>query len=114
MERYQLLIYRYSRETKMILPELNDKRRSSLYVVRLLAATLVVMIFVFAGIAADAAVKQKGYASAEEAVKAFVAATKSNDDKELLSIFGPDEKKLISSGDPVSDKMRRERFISEY
>jgi hypothetical protein len=97
-----------------MLPEMNNKERSVIYVFRFLAATVVVMILNLAGIAADAAVKQKGFASAEEAVKAFAAAMKSNDDKELLSIFGTAAKELISSGDPVSDRQRRERFIDEY
>jgi hypothetical protein len=39
---------------------------------------------------------------------------KSNDESELLSIFGAAGKGLISSGDPVSDKQRRERFIADY
>jgi carboxylesterase type B len=98
----------------MILPGTSNKTRSALYAFRLLAASIAVVISVFAGIAADAAVKQKGFASAEEAVKAFAAAMKSNDDKELLSIFGTAAKELISSGDPVSDRQRRERFIDEY
>ncbi len=98
----------------MIIPEINDRNSSALYACRLLAASLVVMIFVFVGIAADAVVKQKGHASAEEAVKAFAAAIKSDNDKELLAIFGPEAKDLISSGDPVSDRKRREKFIAEY
>ncbi len=98
----------------MVIPEINNKKSSAHYMFRLLSASLVVMIFVFAGMTADAGVKQKGYASAEEAVKDFVSAIKSDNNKELLSIFGPDAKKLISSGDPVSDRQRREKFIAEY
>jgi len=97
----------------MILREINNKC-SALYVLRLLAVSVVVAIFVLAGITADAAVKQKGYSSAEEAVKALAAALKSNNDKELLSILGPDVKALISSGDPVDDKQRRENFVALY
>jgi hypothetical protein len=93
---------------------MNKKKSSAFYAFRLLAIAATVMIFVFAGIVADAAVKQKGYSSAEEAVKTFVDAIKSNNNKELLSIFGPDAKELIYSGDPVSDRQRRERFIGEY
>ena len=47
-------------------------------------------------------------------MKAFAAALQSNDEKQLLSIFGPAAKELISSGDPVRDKQRREMFISDY
>jgi len=81
---------------------------------RLFAATVVAMFIIFIGIQADAAVKQKGFATPDEAVKAFAAAMESNDEKELLSIFGTAAKELISSGDPVSDKQRQERFISDY
>jgi len=39
---------------------------------------------------------------------------KSNDTKELRAIFGPAGKEIISSGDQVADKARRERFIKSY
>jgi Protein of unknown function (DUF2950) len=61
-----------------------------------------------------AAVQQKTFPSAEDAVKAFITAAKNNDNNELLAIFGPSAKELIFSGDPVADKQRRERFISAY
>ena len=61
-----------------------------------------------------AEVKQKSFASAEEAVKAAIAAARSNNDKELLTIFGPAAKELIFSGDAVADKQRRERFLKAY
>lgn len=57
---------------------------------------------------------QKTFASADEAVKAAVAAAKSNDDKELLAIFGANAKDLISSGDTVADKQRRAQFLAAY
>jgi len=93
---------------------MKNNARSLLYAVQLLAAAVVVMIVAFAGMTADAAVKQKGFASAEEAVKAAITAVKSNDDKEVLAIFGVEAKEVIFSGDPVSDKQRREKFISAY
>jgi len=66
------------------------------------------------GKAASAAQKQKTFASPEEAVKALVTAARNNDDKEVMAIFGPAGKDLISSGDPVSDKQRREQFLKAY
>ncbi len=98
----------------MIVPILHDARRTALRGLRLFTASLVAAIVIFAGIAVDAAVKQKGFASAEEAVKAFITAVKADDEKELVAIFGPSVKKVIYSGDPVSDKERREKFISGY
>ena len=64
------------------------------------------------GKAAPAA--QKTFSSPEEAVKALITAARNNDDKEVMAIFGPAGKDLISSGDPVSDKQRREQFLKAY
>jgi hypothetical protein len=58
--------------------------------------------------------KQKSFATPEEAVKAAVGAAKNNDDKELLAIFGAQAEDLMSSGDAVADKRRRERFLAAY
>ena len=71
-----------------MLPEKYNKAPSARYAFRFFAAAVAAMILIFVGIAADAAVKQKGFATPEEAVKAFAAALKSNDETELLSIFG--------------------------
>jgi hypothetical protein len=76
--------------------------------------TAVLMLFAFTGTPFAATVQQKTFPSAEEAVKAAVAAAKSNADKELLAIFGVPAKDLISSGDPVADKQRRAEFIKAY
>jgi hypothetical protein len=61
-----------------------------------------------------AAARQKLFATAEAAVEAFVSALKANDEKELLAILGSAGKELISSGDPVDDRHRRELFIREF
>jgi type II secretory pathway pseudopilin PulG len=61
-----------------------------------------------------ATAQQKSFASAEEAVKAAIAAARANNDKDLLAIFGASAKDLLSSGDPVADKQRREAFIKAY
>ncbi len=57
---------------------------------------------------------QKTFKSPEDAVKSLMDAVKSNDTKELLAIFGPAGKEIISSGDQVADKARRERFVKSY
>ncbi len=59
-------------------------------------------------------VKQRTFASPEEAVKALVEALKSKDIKALEAIFGPGSKDLVSSGDPVSDSAGYDRFIQRY
>jgi hypothetical protein len=58
--------------------------------------------------------QQKTFKSSEEAVKALINAVKADDTKELLAIFGPAGKEIISSGDEVADKTGRERFIQNY
>ena len=97
-----------------MLPEKNKKGPSARFAFRLFAAAVVAMIIIIVGVKADAAVKQKGFATPDEAVNAFATAMRSNDEQALLSIFGTAAKELISSGDPVRDKQRREMFISDY
>jgi hypothetical protein len=80
----------------------------------LTVAAVVFIAFGVTEITYAAAVQQKTFASAEEAVKAAVAAATRDDNKELLAIFGPGSKDLISSGDAVADKQRRERFLAAY
>ena len=102
-----------TREKKTMLSEMNNKKRSA-NAVRLYAAAVLLMILIFAGMPAEAAVKQKGFASPEDAVKAFVAASRANDDKEIIAILGNGSKDLLYSGDPVSDKERRKRLLEAY
>jgi hypothetical protein len=114
MKTDRSLIDKHAREKRIMIPEMNDKKCLARHASRFLATIVVVMSVIFAGSALGATMKQKGYASAEEAVNAFAAAIKANNDKELLSIFGTEAKDVISSGDPVSDRQRREKFISEF
>ena len=96
-----------------MLSEMNNKKRSA-NPVRLYAAAVLLMILAFAGMPAEAAVKQKGFASPEDAVKALMAASKANDDTEIIAILGSGAKDLLYSGDPVSDKERRKRLLEGY
>jgi Na+-transporting methylmalonyl-CoA/oxaloacetate decarboxylase gamma subunit len=82
--------------------------------IRVVFAALFITIFGLAGISHAAAAQQKTFPSAEEAVKAAVAAARSDSDKELLAIFGPGAKELIFSGDAVADRQRRARFLKAY
>jgi hypothetical protein len=77
-------------------------------------AMIILALTVYQFAVAASPAKQKAFASPEEAVKAAVAAAKNNDDKELLAIFGASAKDLLSSGDAVADKQRRERFLAAY
>ncbi len=103
-----------SRDKTTMLPKTTNKELSAHYSFLLLAAAVALVIFMLGGLNAVAAVEQKGFATLEEAVKAFASAMEANDEKELLSIFGVAGKDLISSGDPVSDQQRRATFMADY
>ena len=82
--------------------------------VRLAMSAALMLTFAYSGMSYAAAAPQKSFSSADEAVKAAVAAARSNNDKELLTIFGAQAKELLFSGDPVADKQRRNQFIAAY
>lgn len=54
------------------------------------------------------------FTSAEEAVEAMIDTVSQEDTQELMAIFGPEAKELISSGDEFADKAGRERFVQAY
>ena len=57
---------------------------------------------------------QKTFASPAEAGAAFLEAAKSGDQGALTTIFGPDTKNVLFSGDPVRDKDRFQDFVAAY
>jgi hypothetical protein len=57
---------------------------------------------------------QKSFPSPEAAVSSLVAAVKADDIKEIRIILGPGSEALISSGDDVSDRAGREKFLKAY
>jgi hypothetical protein len=54
---------------------------------------------------------QKVFPTPEEAVQALVEAAKAGNTDELLAIFGPEAKEILSSGDPVADRRQREVVV---
>lgn len=57
---------------------------------------------------------QQGFASADQAVNAFVSAVRAGNEKDMLAILGSEGKELISSGDEVADNNSREKFLAAY
>jgi hypothetical protein len=57
---------------------------------------------------------QKTFSSAEEASNALVTAARSNDEKAMLEILGPEEKQIVSSGDDAEDGESRANFVRRY
>jgi hypothetical protein len=54
------------------------------------------------------------FPTAEEAVGAFVQAAKTDDEKRLLAIFGPEAKTILASGDPVHDRRQRQVVVLAF
>jgi hypothetical protein len=68
----------------------------------------------FSHVSLAATAQQKSFPSAEEAVKAAIAAARQGDEKEFVMIFGPGSQDLMSSGDAVADKERRAEFLEAF
>jgi hypothetical protein len=80
------------------------------YVLAVLVAAIIIVIA--SGISFSAQhEEQKRFKSPEDAFRALVEAARNNDTAELLAIFGPEGKDIISSGDAVADRRARERFV---
>ena len=92
----------------------NNRRLGSLLISCAALVICLLLVALTSGQALAAEPKQKTFASPEEAVKALVAALKAEDTKALSALFGPGSKELVSSGDAVADKARRDRFVSDY
>jgi hypothetical protein len=56
----------------------------------------------------------KKFASPQQASRALFAAAKSNDEKAMLDLLGPDGKEIISSGDATEDAECRAEFVKRY
>jgi Protein of unknown function (DUF2950) len=83
--------------------------------VRRSAGGAVLMTLAFASMLLAATVaQQKRFSSAEDAVKAAIAAARANNDKELMAIFGAQGRDVLFSGDVVADKQRRGQFLAAY
>ena len=83
------------------------------FVCSVVCATMILLLtFPLPGYAAQ--IKQKTFASPEEAVKALVDAAKSGNQEELMAIFGPAGREVLSSGDTVDDKAVKEQFLKAY
>jgi len=104
-------------EEKTMLTDILNQKRCSVYCFgfTIIVVALMVVGFYQMGMAADVKqAKQKSFQAPEEAAKALFEALRAGDTKELLAIFGPAGKEVISSGDEVADKAARERFVKSY
>jgi hypothetical protein len=103
------------KEENMFLKIFN-KKIGSIYCILLVVLAGFILIISSASYtdAATRSVKQKNFASPEEAVRALIDAVRASDKKELRAILGKEGIGLISSGDKVEDETGRERFAKAY
>ena len=52
--------------------------------------------------------------SPQAAFEALIKAAQANDDKEIVSILGPEAKELVNTGDAAADKAERAEFVKAY
>jgi Protein of unknown function (DUF2950) len=57
---------------------------------------------------------QRSFASAEEAVNAFVAALRDDREADLRAILGPEADRVIDSGDRYADRELHQHFVALY
>jgi hypothetical protein len=62
----------------------------------------------------DATQPQRNFASAEEAVQAFVAALRDHSEADLRAILGPEADRVIDSGDRYADRELHARFVALF
>ena len=77
-------------------------------------AILAVVLWFTAAQAAPASAPepQRNFASAEEAVSAFVAALRGHEEADLRAILGPEGDRVIDSGDRYADRELRQRVVA--
>ncbi|MGE5790125.1 MAG: DUF2950 domain-containing protein [Syntrophaceae bacterium] len=92
----------------------HERKGSACRIVLIGMLAAVIAITGYEGMARAAAVKQKTFQSPDAAVKALVDATRAQDVKALVSLFGPGSDDLISSGDDVDDARGRDMFVKAY
>lgn len=74
----------------------------------------IITVFIVHVPANAATTTQKSFPSPDEAVKTLIDTLKAKNQRELIAIFGPGSKNLISSGDEVADNKNRDRFVKLY
>lgn len=80
---------------------------------RCMAGVLASSALGIAGCATESAAyrNQETFEDPTSAVQTLVTAARNDDTAELAAIFGPDGREILSSGDPVMDRMHREVFV---
>ncbi len=89
----------------------------SMPIQRALSGVITCSVLAIAGMASAADTVhavQRRFATPDAAVSALVGADRDNNATALLSILGTSGARLIRSGDPVADRIGRERFVAAF
>jgi hypothetical protein len=92
-------------------------RRSSMQTLRTWPCSILAVVFWFTvaqAAPASAPEPQRNFASAEEAVSAFVAALRDHKEADLRAILGPEGDRVIDSGDRYADRELHQRVVALY
>jgi hypothetical protein len=85
---------------------------------RRFAAVFIIFVMLICALVvcrADAAAPaQKTFKSPNDAAGTMIDALKRNDTRELLAIYGPGSKSLVSSGDAAADRAASGQFVAHY
>jgi len=73
-----------------------------------------IITFALAMGAGCASSKQETFSTPQAAVDSLVTALRTDDTQQLKKIFGPDSADVISSGDPVNDRLDARNFLAMY
>ncbi|WP_298852160.1 DUF2950 family protein [uncultured Ruegeria sp.] len=74
----------------------------------------VLSVLVLAAITGPALSDGARFDTPQTALDAFVDALKANDQSKLITIFGPEAKDLVGTGDPAEDQERRQEVLGMY
>ena len=97
--------------TEVVMNNFNGYTRSARHFA---IAVMAMMTLVLGPALASAHAAQKSFSSPDEAVAALLAAVRSDNRNDLLSLFGPGGEKILFSGDKVADKNNRDKFVAEF
>jgi len=78
------------------------------------ATALAIGTLLLAAACATTPPRQTQFETPDEAARQLVAAARADDLPQLEKILGPDSKDVLHSGDEVSDRAGRERFVTAY
>jgi len=97
--------------------EVNMEKKPARYGKNLSAAswvTVCLLILPFAVMAATPHIEQMRFDTPEQAVQTLVKAVRADQPQQILKLLGPEGERLVFSGDPIADKLGREKFVSAY